>query len=236
MVPALILYEYLLNRGIVPARATHFTIMFCFTMGVTKGKWATLLEGLLQFKTAYDRNFPVEVVLPQLSERYANFGLRELADKMAAFLREKCNINEVLYDAFTKIPEKIMSPAEAHDSLIDDPETREPYVDLVRVDGVKLEGRVTANVPYPPGIPLMIAGEQFDKVHIDFLRGVQEWSIEFPGFELSVLGVQQDEDTKKLIVQCVKGEKSHSKQHQFYSTVSSFLLFIPHSFYIESYT
>ena len=48
------------NRfGIVPTRVTDFQVMFLFSIGITKGKWGTLLTNLLAFKRAYDSNRPL---------------------------------------------------------------------------------------------------------------------------------------------------------------------------------
>jgi len=204
VVPALLLSEWLLHRGIVPLRAAYFTVMFLFTMGITRGKWGTLLENLLAFKRAYDVNLSLKKALPQLTHKsYEGIGLRDLGERMASFLRTE-NVNKYMKDAYGNIPDIVMSPREAHDSLINDPETRQPNVEPVCVDD--LMNRIVANaiVPYPPGIPLMIAGERFDEQHVQFLSGLEKWDNEFPGFELSLMGVQRDSITGKLTVQCIK--------------------------------
>ena len=53
-VPAALINAYFNRFGIVPTRVTDFQIMFLFSIGITKGKWGTLLTNLLAFKRDYD--------------------------------------------------------------------------------------------------------------------------------------------------------------------------------------
>jgi arginine/lysine/ornithine decarboxylase len=53
-----------------------------FTIGITKGRWNTLLAALQQFKDDYDRNQPLWRVMPEFcakQPRYEGMGLRERA-------------------------------------------------------------------------------------------------------------------------------------------------------------
>jgi arginine/lysine/ornithine decarboxylase len=50
---------YLHRRGVEVEKTTDFTILFLFSIGITKGKWGTLLNALLDFKRDYDRNAPL---------------------------------------------------------------------------------------------------------------------------------------------------------------------------------
>ena len=82
------------NRfGIVPTRVTDFQVMFLFSIGITKGKWGTLLTKLLAFKRALRRE-PSRSPrsLPELAaqhpDRYGNVGLRDLGDEMFEYLTE----------------------------------------------------------------------------------------------------------------------------------------------------
>ena len=53
-------------------------VLFLFTLGITKGKWGTTINALLDFKTDYDRNAPLAEVLPGVVAaapgRYAAWG------------------------------------------------------------------------------------------------------------------------------------------------------------------
>ena len=63
-IPADIVTAYLGRHGIVPSRTTDHMVLFLFSMGITKGKWGTLVNTLLDFKADYDRNAPLAEVVP----------------------------------------------------------------------------------------------------------------------------------------------------------------------------
>jgi len=78
-------------------------------------------------------------------------------------------------------------------------------IDRVLID--ELEGRITAVLltPYPPGIPLLIPGEQFNAIIVNYLKFAREFNERFPGFETDVHGlVKQVVDGKAMyFVDCV---------------------------------
>ena len=63
-IPATLVTSYLHYRGVEVEKTTDFTILFLFSIGITKGKWGTLLNALLDFKRDYDGNTPLAHVLP----------------------------------------------------------------------------------------------------------------------------------------------------------------------------
>ena len=65
-IPATLVTAYLHRRGVEVEKTTDFTILFLFSIGITKGKWGTLLNALLDFKRDYDANAPLADVLPEL--------------------------------------------------------------------------------------------------------------------------------------------------------------------------
>ena len=54
-----------------------------------------------------------------------------------------------------------------------------------------LEGRVSTTLltPYPPGIPLLIPGEKFNRKIVDYLRFTRAFNKAFPGFDTDVHGL-----------------------------------------------
>jgi arginine decarboxylase len=189
-VPAALVTAWLSRHGIVPTRTTDFQVMFLFSMGVTKGKWGTLVNTLLSFKRHYDANTPLSQVLPELvddyPEVYGKLGLRDLGDKMFAYLR-KNNLGAKLNAAYSGLPEAVMTPRQAYQSIVAN------KVEMVAIDG--LVNRIAANsiIPYPPGIPMLLSGENFggeDSPQIGYLRALQAWDHEFPGFEHETEGTE----------------------------------------------
>ena len=77
-----------------------------------------------------------------------------------------------------------------------------------RVEIDQLEGRVTTSLitPYPPGIPLLIPGEVFNRKIVDYLKFAREFSRLCPGFETDIHGLVEIEDengTVRYFADCV---------------------------------
>src|SRR5213083_2154442 len=66
-IPATLVTAYLHRRGVEVEKTTDFTILLLFSIGITKGKWGTLLNALLDFKRDYESNCSLNDVLPQLA-------------------------------------------------------------------------------------------------------------------------------------------------------------------------
>ncbi len=189
-IPATLVTAYLDSRGIVVEKTTDFTILFLFSIGITKGKWGTLLNALLRFKEDYDANTPLEEVLPGLvrdhHERYLGMGLRDLAVQM--FAQMKASKQTVhLARAFSTLPRPEMTPCEAYVHLVHD------EVEPVAVDRIANRIAATGVVPYPPGIPMLMPGEDFgpdDGPYLGYLRALQAWDRLFPGFGHDIHGVE----------------------------------------------
>ena len=67
-----------------------------------------------------------------------------------------------------------------------------------------LEGRITVGLvtPYPPGIPLLIPGEVFNKKIVDYLRFAREFAKLCPGFETDIHGLVEVEDENGQVRFC----------------------------------
>ena len=79
-------------------------------------------------------------------------------------------------------------------------------IDRVPID--ELEGRITSILltPYPPGIPLLIPGERFNKTIVRYLKFARDFNEQFPGFETDIHGlVKEVVDGKPMYyVDCVR--------------------------------
>ena len=54
-IPAQIVTLFLSERRIEIEKTGDYTFLVLFSIGMTKGKWGTLIDGLFAFKRAYDR-------------------------------------------------------------------------------------------------------------------------------------------------------------------------------------
>ncbi|HMA88810.1 MAG TPA: arginine decarboxylase [Burkholderiales bacterium] len=201
-VPAALVNAWFNRFGIVPTRVTDFQVMFLFSIGVTKGKWATLLTNLLAFKRDYDANRPLAQALPEIAaqfpKRYGNIGMRDLGDELFEYLREN-RPSETLNAAYETLPAADMTPREAYERMV------AGEVELVPSD--ELAGRTAANavMPYPPGIPMLMSGENFgaaDSPQIEYLKSMQEREKQFPGFAGVIEGAEPIEGVYHVL--CVK--------------------------------
>ena len=93
-----------------------------------------------------------------------------------------------------------MTPADAF--------ARMAHRDIDRVEIDHLEGRITSVLltPYPPGIPLLIPGERFNKTIAQYLKFAREFNAGFPGFEADIHGLVEAKKDGKLMyyVDCVR--------------------------------
>jgi arginine decarboxylase len=82
---------------------------------------------------------------------------------------------------------------------------RMAHREIERVPVDALEGRVTAVLltPYPPGIPLLIPGERFNRTICSYLKFAREFNATFPGFETDVHGLVKGKDGA-YYVDCVR--------------------------------
>ena len=78
-----------------------------------------------------------------------------------------------------------------------------------RVEIDELEGRITTSLvtPYPPGIPLLIPGEVFNKKIVDYLKFSREFNSRCPGFETDIHGLVEEQaadGTVRYFADCVR--------------------------------
>ena len=189
-IPAQVLSAYLDELGIVPEKTGSHVVLFLFSIGITKGKWGTLVNALLKFKSDYDANTPLSQALPDLVEkhagRYANMGLRDLCLSMQATMSKVCMAKQ-LEAGFSSLPTPVCSPVEAYEHLV--------RGEVEQVSLAEMAGRVVATgiVPYPPGIPLLMPGENAgastDGV-MGYLLALEAFDAEFPGFEHDNHGIE----------------------------------------------
>lgn len=194
-VPAPILGAFLYRQNIVPSRITDFMVLCLFSIGVTKGKWATLINVMLAFKRHHDENQPLERVLPDLvaqhAARYGGMGLRDLSREMFEYMRSS-RMDALQAQAFGQLPRIEMTPRAAFQALqAGDAELLPLNQAANRVTGVGV-------MPYPPGIPIVMPGENMgalDGPWLRYIQALQDWGNRFPGFEKEVSGaVHRDGD------------------------------------------
>ena len=113
-IPAAVVVKFLSSRRIEIEKTGLYSFLVLFSMGITKGKWSTLVTELLNFKELYDANAPLKSVLPALveahPEAYAQMGLKDLCDQVHQVYRED-NLPKAQREMYTTLPEMAMRPA-----------------------------------------------------------------------------------------------------------------------------
>src|SRR4029077_3539415 len=200
-IPATLVTAYLHGRGVEVEKTTDFTILFLFSIGITKGKWGTLLNVLLDFKKDYDANTPLAQALPALVAQppaaYASVGLRDLADAMFAQLKTTRQTHW-LAQAFSTLPTPVLTPRAAYQQLM------RGEIEHVPLDQLADRVLATSLVPYPPGIPMLMPGEATgaqDGPYLSYLSALSSWDARVPGFGHDTHGVENRDGT--CFVQCL---------------------------------
>ncbi|MNZ36511.1 Lysine decarboxylase, constitutive [compost metagenome] len=201
-IPAAVVSKFLWERGLVVEKTGLYSFLVLFSMGITKGKWSTLLTELLEFKRHHDGNTPLSQCLPSIvavdTARYHGIGLRDLCNQLHDCYRVNATAKQ-LKGLFSRLPEVALSPARAYDHMV------RGEVEAVPIEA--LLGRVAAVmlVPYPPGIPLIMPGERFTEATrsiLDYLAFARAFNSGFPGFVADVHGLQSEAGS--YTVDCVK--------------------------------
>lgn len=171
-------------------------------MGITRGKWGTLINALLGFHRDILANTSLEISIPSLvaayPKRYSMLGLADLAEIMFAAVK-KYETPKLLSTAFGVLPVPVMSPFGAYECIVNN-----------RVESLSLDqmaGRTVATgvVPYPPGIPLLMPGENAGESTgplLSYLKALEAFDAELPGFAHDTHGVEVVDDHYQIL--CIK--------------------------------
>lgn len=177
-VPGQVLAKYLAEHGIVVEKTGLYSLFVLFTIGVTKGRWNTLISELHRFKKAYDANERVGEIMPEFAHEhpgYRELGLRDLCHGLHAAYRE-ADIANLSTDIYLDEPEVAMLPSAAWAAMASGR--------IEHVPSDQLAGRTTAVLltPYPPGIPLLVPGERVTERIVRYLAVEARLAHDWPGF------------------------------------------------------
>jgi arginine decarboxylase len=202
-IPASIVTKFLAEHGVVVEKTGLYSFFIMFTIGITKGRWNSMLTALQQFKDDYAKNQPMWRVLPEFVQkhpRYEKMGLADLCHHIHQ-LYAKSDIARLTTDVYLSDLTPAMKPSDAY-----------AHIALRKTERVEidhLEGRVSVGMvtPYPPGIPLLVPGEVFNKKVVDYLKFSREFNAQCPGFETDIhglVGETGDDGRLRYYADCVK--------------------------------
>jgi arginine decarboxylase len=189
-IPAALLTAYLDAQGIVVEKTTDFACLFLFSLGITRGKWGTLVNALLGFHRDIAANTSLTLAIPALAATYpaayATRGLGDLAAQMFASVA-KHRTTDLLNAAFGMLPTPNLSPVQAYEYLV------RGDIEPLTLDHMANRTVATGVVPYPPGIPLLMPGENAgpaDGPLLSYLKALEAFDAEIPGFAHDIHGVE----------------------------------------------
>jgi arginine decarboxylase len=201
-IPASIVSKFLAEHGVIIEKTGLYSFFIMFTIGITKGRWNTLLAALQQFKDDYDRNQPMWRILPEFCQKhphYEKMGLKDLCQHVHG-MYAKYDIARLTTEMYLSDLQPAMTPTDAYAHIA------RRKTERVEID--QLEGRITVGLvtPYPPGIPLLIPGEVFNKRIVDYLKFNREFAKECPGFETDTHGLVEEvgkDGVRRYYADCV---------------------------------
>jgi arginine/lysine/ornithine decarboxylase len=202
-IPASIVTKFLAEHGVVVEKTGLYSFFIMFTIGITKGRWNTLLTAMQQFKDDYAKNQPMWRIMPEFcakQPRYEQMGLRDLCQHVHQ-LYAKYDVARLTTDMYLSDLTPAMKPSDAFAHIA------HRTTERVAIDD--LEGRITTSLvtPYPPGIPLLIPGEVFNRKIVDYLKFNRTFASECPGFETDTHGLVQEmgpDGVMRHYADCVK--------------------------------
>ena len=200
-IPASIVTRYLVEHGVIVEKTGLYSFFIMFTIGITKGRWNTLVSALQQFKDDYDKNQPMWRILPEFCQQYPQYekiGLKQLSQQIHDTYKAN-DVARVTTEMYLSVMQPAMKPSDAFAMMAH----RE--IDRVAIDD--LEGRATSVLltPYPPGIPLLIPGERFNKTIVQYLQFARMFNQRFPGFDTDIHGLVEEvvDGKRQYYVDCV---------------------------------
>jgi arginine/lysine/ornithine decarboxylase len=202
-IPASIVTKFLSEHGVIVEKTGLYSFFIMFTIGITKGRWNSLLTALQQFKDDYDRNQHLWRVLPEFCQKhrtYERMGLKDLCQHVHS-LYAKHDVARLTTEMYLSDLTPAMKPSDAYAQIA--------HRNTERVPIDALEGRITTSLvtPYPPGIPLLIPGEVFNRKIIDYLKFSRDFNKQCPGFESDIHGLVEEKDAQGVthyFADCVK--------------------------------
>jgi arginine/lysine/ornithine decarboxylase len=125
-------------------------------------------------------------------------GLKDLAAKLFEAMR-RLKTTDYLAKAFSLLPKAPRSPGQAYETLV------KGEVETLTLDQVAGRSVATGIVPYPPGIPLLMPGEEVGAAYgpiLGYIKSLEAIDRLFPGFGHDTHGVENRGGTYEI--QCLR--------------------------------
>lgn len=193
-----VLDRYLIDHNIIPEKADPNSILFLVTPGTDKNDWSKLFDVLNQFEKDYSNDVSVSECLPKLVQetgtRYQNITLKQLCQELSDFFIDN-QLVSTQKELFLNSNDRI-STTSAHKADAAFVLGNYQTVPLKEaLDKTAVEGAL----PYPPGIFVVVPGEQWTATAINYFETLFKGVSEFPGFTPEIQGVFADKDNNPYV-------------------------------------
>jgi arginine decarboxylase len=171
--------RFLAEHGVIVEKTGLYSFFIMFTIGITKGRWNTLLTALQQFKDDYDRNQPLWRILPEFVAKqphYERVGLRDLCQQIHDMYKMH-DVARVTTEMYLSDMQPAMKPS-----------TRSLAWRIARSSASRSttsKGRVTSVLLTPVSARHSAAdpGERFNRTIVEYLKFARNFNAQFPGFD-----------------------------------------------------
>ena len=179
----------------MPEKCDLNSILFLMTPAEDESKLNTLIAKLVKFKNLWDRDAPLDEVLPTLYAQNSD-ALRRL--HAAPGLQRDARLlsqGERQGAAAAVLPRRELP--RARDVVRRTPTRRWSPTRWTTCRSTEIKGRIAATLAliYPPGIGVVVPGERWDEraqPMLDYFLAFEESFNRFPGFNYEVQGVYQE--------------------------------------------
>jgi arginine decarboxylase len=86
-------------------------------------------------------------------------------------------------------------------------------IDRVEIDHLEGGAASVLLTPYPPGIPLLIPGERFNRIIVEYLKFARMFNDRFPGFDTDIHGLVEEniDGQRRYSVDCLRVKSPDSR-------------------------
>jgi len=187
-IPAAVVTKYLAENGVIIEMTGYYSFCVLFSIGITKGRWSSLISTLQHFKDDFDNNRYLWRMMPSLSSQYKQFETQKLRDLSLQInkLYKNYNIDQLFIDIYENDIIPVIRPSDAFEKIA------RRLSEKVLIDDLEGRTAVSTITPYPPGVPLIILGEVFNKKIVEYLKFARDFYNKFPGLHSDIHGVSKE--------------------------------------------
>jgi len=118
-IPANVVTKYLAENGVIIEKSGLYSFFIMFTIGITKGRWNSMVSALQQFKDDYDKNRPLWRIMPKFiscNPLYEDKCLKQLCQEVHE-LYAKYDVARLTTDIYLSDLHPAMLPSHAYNQI-----------------------------------------------------------------------------------------------------------------------